>query len=103
MFWLLKNNILRILDETQSERSQLKNHDLYNSIKTEKHIHIFMENHVFAVWDFMSILKSLQLELTCVAVPWQPKNNGNLSRLVNEIVLEEESDIDSHGQYLSHF
>ena len=103
MFWLLKNNILRILDETQSERSQLKNHDLYNSIKTEKHIHIFMENHVFAVWDFMSILKSLQLELTCVTVPWQPKNNGNLSRLVNEIVLEEESDIDSYGQYLSHF
>ena len=103
MFWLLKNNILRILDETQSERSQLKNHDLYNSIKTEKHIHIFMENHVFAVWDFMSILKTLQSNLTCVTVPWIPKANGNLSRLINEIVLAEESDVDRYEQHLSHF
>ena len=87
MNWLLKNNILRILDETQLERSKLKNHLLYHSIKTEKHLHIFMENHVFAVWDFMSILKTLQSDLTCVTVPWIPKANGNLSRLINEIVL----------------
>ena len=66
MNWLLKNNILRILDETQNERSQLKNHKLYNSIKTKEHLHIFMENHIFAVWDFMSILKTLQSKLTCV-------------------------------------
>ena len=103
MNWLLKNNILRILDETQLERSKLKNHLLYHSIKTEKHLHIFMENHVFAVWDFMSILKTLQSKLTCVNVPWIPKANGNLSRLINEIVLAEESDIDRYGQHLSHF
>ena len=103
MFRLLKNNLLRLLDETQVERSRLKNHPLYNSIKTEKQLHIFMENHVFAVWDFMSVLKSLQTELTCVQIPWSPKNNGNLSRLINEIVLAEESDIDRYGQYMSHF
>ena len=103
MFRLLKNNLLRLLDETQVERSRLKNHPLYNSIKTEKHLHVFMENHVFAVWDFMSVLKSLQTELTCVQIPWSPKNNGNLSRLINEIVLAEESDIDRYGQYMSHF
>ena len=103
MDWLLKNNILRILDETQDERYQLKNHKLYNSIKTKEHLHIFMENHVFAVWDFMSILKTLQLKLTCVKVPWVPKSNGTLSRLINEIVLAEESDEDPYGQYFSHF
>jgi len=103
MDWLLKNNILRILDETQDERYQLKNHKLYNSIKTKEHLHIFMENHVFAVWDFMSILKTLQLKLTCVKVPWVPKGNGTLSRLINEIVLAEESDKDPYGQYFSHF
>ena len=103
MFRLLKNNLLRLLDETQAERSRLKNHPLYNSIKTKKRLHIFMENHVFAVWDFMSVLKSLQTELTCVQIPWSPKNNGNLSRLINEIVLAEESDIDRYGQYMSHF
>jgi hypothetical protein len=103
VFRLLKNNLLRLLDETQAERSRLKNHPLYNSIKTEKQLHVFMENHVFAVWDFMSVLKSLQAELTCVQIPWSPKNNGNLSRLINEIVLAEESDIDCYGQYMSHF
>ena len=103
MNWLLKNNILRILDETQFERSKLKNHLLYHSIKTEKHLHIFMENHIFAVWDFMSILKTLQSKLTCVTVPWIPKAKGNLSRLINEIVLAEESDVDRYGQHLSHF
>ena len=103
MFKLLKNDLLRLLDETQAERSILKNHSLYNSIKTEKQLHVFMENHVFAVWDFMSVLKSLQTELTCVKIPWRPKNNGKLSRLINEIVLTEESDIDHCGQYMSHF
>ena len=103
MFKLLKNNILSILDETQHERNQLKNHSIYNSIKTEKHLHVFMENHVFAVWDFMSVLKSLQREFTCIQVPWRPKNNGTLSRLLNEIVLAEESDVDRFGQHLSHF
>ena len=103
MFKLLKNNLLNILDETQDERNILKNHILYSSIKTERHLHIFMEHHVFAVWDFMSVLKSLQKEFTCVEIPWRPKPNGNLSRLLNEIVLAEESDIDRFGQNLSHF
>jgi len=103
VFKLLKNNLLRLLDETQAERSRLTTHPLYNSIKTEKQLHVFMENHVFAVWDFMSVLKSLQIELTCVDIPWRPKNNGNLSRLINEIVLTEEADIDCYGEYMSHF
>ena len=103
MFKLLKNNLLNILDETQSERNILKNHLLYNSIKTEEHLHVFMEHHVFAVWDFMSVLKSLQKEFTCVEIPWRPRTNGNLSRLLNEIVLAEESDVDRFGQHLSHF
>ena len=103
MFWFLKNDILKILDSTQKEREALQNHPIYRSIKTMDQLHIFMESHIFAVWDFMSILKSLQNKLTCVTVPWIPMSKGTPARLVNEIVIEEESDIDRYGQHMSHF
>ena len=87
MSWFLKNDILKILDATQEERDKLQNHNIYQSIKDINQLQIFMSNHVFAVWDFMSILKSLQSKLTCVTIPWIPSGKGTPSRLVNEIVV----------------
>lgn len=84
-------------------KSKLKNHNLYNIINTPEDLRVFCESHVFAVWDFMSILKSLQSKLTCVTIPWIPSGKGTPSRLLNEIVVEEESDMDPHGQHMSHF
>ena len=62
-----------------------------------------MEHHVFAVWDFMSLLTALQRVLTCTSLPWVPKGDPLSRRLINEIVLAEESDEDGEGGYLSHF
>jgi len=84
-------------------RQQLVNHPVYSSIKSLDDLHIFMEHHVFAVWDFMSLLKSLQIKLTCVTLPWVPRGNAAIRYLINEIVTGEESDVDDTGQRLSHF
>lgn len=89
--------------EIEPLRQQLINHNLYSAITVPEHLQVFMEHHVFAVWDFMSLLKSLQQKLTCVNVPWVPVQNSNTCYLINEIVAGEESDVDMHGNRVSHF
>ncbi len=83
-------------------RLRLANHSLYRSVRSLPALRLFMESHVYAVWDFMSLLKALQRELTCVDVPWQPKADALSRRLINEIVLGEESDL-YQGSAISHF
>jgi len=62
-----------------------------------------MEAHVWAVWDFQSLLKAMQRHLTCVSLPWLPTADAEARRLANEIVLDEETDILPDGSYASHF
>jgi len=82
--------------------TQLLNHDIYNQIRTLRELRVFMKAHVFAVWDFMSLLKSLQAHLTTTSLPWVPKEDCATVRLINEIVLCEESDLNIDGQAASH-
>jgi hypothetical protein len=84
-------------------REALISHPLYTSIDTISDIQAFMEHHVFAVWDFMSLLKYLQINLTCTSIPWMPVGSANTRFLINEIVTGEESDVDQHGNRTSHF
>jgi hypothetical protein len=81
----------------------LLEHPIYRQLDSLAALRLFMEHHVFAVWDFMSLLKALQRRLSCVEVPWLPAANPHATRVVNEIVLAEESDEDGHGGFVSHF
>lgn len=83
-------------------RQQLAAHPLYATIRRLNHIRLFMESHVFAVWDFMTLLKALQRTLTCVDLPWVPTPFPASRRFINEIVLAEESDL-HEGRPISHF
>lgn len=84
-------------------RESLLKHPLYERMEDLAALRIFMQDHVFAVWDFMSLLKALQRALTCVELPWLPVSQPRLARLLNEIVLGEESDLTADGEAIGHF
>lgn len=88
----------------QQAHQKLSQHTVYRELSDLDSLRVFMQSHIFAVWDFMSLLKTLQRGLTCVEVPWRPaKVNPKITRMINEIVLGEESDLDPDGQPLDHF
>jgi hypothetical protein len=85
-------------------RAEVTSHHLYGRLETLEQVQRFAEQHVFAVFDFMSLLKALQLQLTCVSVPWVPRARPKLARFVNEVVLGEETDDCPYtGGFISHY
>jgi hypothetical protein len=99
----MKSGLDQLLVAIEPYKKAITQHKVYSLIQQPQHLHIFMQYHVYAVWDFMSLLKSLQNELTCTTIPWFPKGNGDTRFLINEIVVGEESDVDDKGIRKSHF
>ena len=89
--------------EVSKYRDQLIQHPIYGNIDSINSLKQFMESHVYAVWDFMSLVKKLQMDLTTTTLPWQPPKNNAAARLINEIVWGEETDLDKYGNSVSHF
>jgi H+/Cl- antiporter ClcA len=101
--WDQNNSAIeKLKDAVEPARQKVISHPLYGQLKTKEAVVTFMEHHAFAVWDFMSLLKSLQRNLTCVQVPWVPTGPVVSRRLINDITLVEESD-ELGGSFISHF
>ncbi|MEH3113977.1 DUF3050 domain-containing protein [Pedobacter terrae] len=99
----MHSNIIKIQKEIEPLRQEIINHKVYSAISEVEDLCIFMEHHIFAVWDFMSLLKALQINLTCTSLPWFPVGDPVTRQLINEIVAGEESDVDASGDIKSHF
>lgn len=96
-------NIIKINTAIEPLRQEIINHKVYSVIRDLDDLKVFMNYHIYAVWDFMSLLKSLQNNLTCTSVPWFPVGDAVTRHLINEIVVGEESDVDGAGIRKSHF
>ena len=88
---------------TESLRAALLGHSIYASVRDLRSLRVFMQSHVFAVLDFMSLTKALQRQLTCLEVPWIPPRHIDAARFINAIVLGEETDEIEPGRFVSHF
>jgi hypothetical protein len=96
------------IDDLIPLQNRLKNHPIYASINSSKALSLFMQHHVYSVWDFMSLIKYLQGYFAPTTTPWQPSKHTTIQRFINDIVLEEESDespssSSNHPSYTSHF
>jgi len=99
----MNTQITLVNEKIGATREELLGHPVYARIKNLNDLQRFAESHVFAVWDFMSLLKSLQIQLTSVSLPWMPVGTADTRYLINEIVTGEESDLDQAGNRTSHF
>jgi len=99
----MNNQIIKLRNTVEPLRAQIINHKVYGVINDVDDLKVFMQYHIYAVWDFMSLLKTLQNNLTCTTVPWFPKGLAETRQLINEIVVGEESDVDANGNKKSHF
>jgi hypothetical protein len=97
------DRITELAEQLAPARAEVVDHPVYDHLHTLPAVRVFMEHHVFAVLDFMTLLKSLQRDLTCTALPWIPRGDPATRRLINEIVLAEECDQLDSGRVLSHF
>ncbi|MDB6067314.1 MAG: SAM-dependent methyltransferase [Pedosphaera sp.] len=87
-------------------KDKLTRHPIYESVETLQDLRCFMEHHIYAVWDFMSLLKALQAAVAPAQTPWMPSPRPELRRFINEIVLGEECDeynVDGTRRFISHF
>jgi hypothetical protein len=89
----------------ESLRVRLEAHPIYAAVTTLEDLRVFMQHHVYSVWDFMSLIKYLQNEIAPARWPWTPGGDASVQRFINELVLEEETDIalPGHEGHASHF
>jgi hypothetical protein len=96
-----------MIDWKEIDKAQwrLRQHPLTTRqcINCVEDLELFMVNHVYAVWDFMCLVKQLQHILAPSGSPWNPKHSASARRWTNEIILGEESDISPDGGHASHF
>ncbi|MDR3351807.1 MAG: DUF3050 domain-containing protein [Zoogloeaceae bacterium] len=92
-----------LITRIKSKSNEMQHHRVFGLLRGIEDLRIFMTWHVFAVWDFMSLVKRLQAEFTSLSLPWTPPRSAETARLINDIVLGEKTDLAPQDRHLSHY
>src|SRR5258708_31908236 len=98
----MHKSVVALKEVLSPVRDRLIHHPVYQHVQSSAALRIFMQHHVYAVWDFMSLLKALQQALTVVSIPWAPRGSANTRSPINEIVVGAEGDVDEEGGRTRH-
>ena len=79
------------------------NHDLYNKLNSADDISVFDELPCICCLGFYVFVKVITKPSYLYFFTWKPVGDSETRRLINSIVLEEESDVDANGNPSSHF
>ncbi|MCW5588083.1 MAG: DUF3050 domain-containing protein [Legionellales bacterium] len=100
----MTSHIQQLTQRLSPLTSQIVSHPLYSEIASIPQLRLFMEQHVFAVWDFMCLLKELHRRIVSTAAPWFPPRDALSANLISSILVEEEGDLTENGvDYASHY
>ncbi|MBX3356513.1 MAG: DUF3050 domain-containing protein [Phycisphaeraceae bacterium] len=86
-----------------AEADRVANHHVYSMVVDLESARAFMEHHVWCVWDFMMLAKSVQVGLGCYELLWVPPADTDAVAAINAIIADEEADIGPDGLKHSHF
>jgi hypothetical protein len=73
-------------------QDKIAEHPLLDKITDIRAVRFLMQQHVFAVWDFVCLLKTLYSRVIGCDVPWFPSQDPDSARLLYELLIEEETD-----------
>lgn len=81
------------LEHIRPLQRQVLDHPIYDALESAEDLRVFMAHHLFAAWDYMSLVKYLQDRIAPARVPWMPTGDPGPRSLINRLVADEESGI----------
>ena len=93
----------KLIKLIEAKTQKLSHHEVYSKVTSRAQISCFMSYHIFAVWNFIKLLKSLQIKTSIALRSQALECSGETRDLIGKIVFAEESELYPYGQPTEYF
>ena len=92
-----------LIELIETKIQKLAHHEVYSKVTSRSQINCFITYHIFAVWNFTKLLKSLQIKTNIALRSQTLECSSETKILIGEVVFAEESDLYPYGQPTEYF